>query len=288
MSSFAKKLINVQFDLAAGGGPGQLTGFRVSATITRNTGPSFAHANIAIYGLPLKTMNSLSRIGRQIYGVANNKVTLYAGDSNTGMALAFVGVIQEAYVDANPMPQVAFRITANTATDYWAVTQQGAKPISKQGSQAVVPMLSQLAQTMGFVFQSNGANVNLRNPYYPGNPLTQALQICRHANLDLWIDKGVMSVTPVGQAAQSAAVLISKDTIEVGYPSFRQSGVIVKSTWNPNINVPGNIQIQSDLTPASGTWQVNLVIDEIESLVPHGRWFSTTIGVVGGTPIAPS
>ncbi len=40
------------------------------------------------------------------------------------------------------------------------------------------------------------------------------------------------------------------------------------------------MQIQSDLTPACGTWAINYVDLELDSMVPHGRWFAT----LSGTP----
>ena len=59
------------------------------------------------------------------------------------------------------------------------------------------------------------------------------------------------------------------------YPRYRQAAVDVTTTYNPSIQFGGQIQIQSDLTPACGTWAVTYVEHELESEIPHGKWFST-------------
>ena len=60
----------------------------------------------------------------------------------------------------------------------------------------------------------------------------------------------------------------------VGYPIFVSNNLVVRSVFNPNIKYQGFIKIQSDLTPANGTWKVGKIEYELESKVPHGKWFN--------------
>jgi hypothetical protein len=284
--SFAKKLITVELQLASGGGIQTISGLRVSATITRMAGPDQATAEIAIYGLPLSLMNTMSRIGR-MFQTSLNKVALYAGEEGGQMSLAFIGQIFWAWVDGAAMPDVAFRISAGTGGGYWAVAPT--TPVSKQGSQDAAQMLSGLAQKMGLTFENNGVNTKLMNPYYPGNPWTQAMQIAKHINADLVVDKGIFSITPAGQSRQGSIPLISRDTIEVGYPAFAEGRVVMKCTWSPSIVTNGKVQIQSDITPANGIWNVIKVTDEIATILPHGPWFSfIECGTLSDSPSWPA
>jgi hypothetical protein len=49
--------------------------------------------------------------------------------------------------------------------------------------------------------------------------------------------------------------------------------VIVTALYNPAVKHYGAIKVQSELTPANGTWKIiNLTLD-LESMVPKGKWF---------------
>jgi hypothetical protein len=116
-------------------------------------------------------------------------------------------------------------------------------------------------------------NVKLMNPYYPGNAWTQAIRMAKHAGVDIVIDKGTMAITPAGKPRSGGSVTVEPPKM-VGYPTFRQAGLVVKSIWDPNFSPNQTITVQSSVTPACGTWQVNTITHELDTLVPHGKWFS--------------
>ena len=285
--SFTEKLINVQLNLASGnfqggGNTTSVTGLRVSATIIVNGGIASGTAEIAIYGLPLETMNQMSTIGTQYNRQDQNKIALYAGDAEGGMNLVFNGIIHTAYVDAQSMPQVAFRISAVPSGVYWAV--KPVPPISMKGPQDVATMMKSLASQMGLQFENSGVNVKLVNPYYGGSPWTQAVRIMKHANIEMVVQKGKMAISPAGTPRQGGGTLISPQTGMVGYPAYEQASIIVRCLFNPSIECNQTVQIQSDLTPANGTWTVNRIVYELESHMPGGKWFQTLKCVNGKAP----
>ena len=67
---------------------------------------------------------------------------------------------------------------------------------------------------------------------------------------------------------------VSKTTSMVGYPRYTASGIEVTTMWNPNFLYGGSIQVESDLTPACGTWYIVNIADELESETPNGRWYT--------------
>lgn len=287
--SFTQKLIDVSIGMSSGnfqggGNAAQISGLRVSATIDVNGGEGTSgNAQIAIFGLPLSLMNQLSTVGTQLNQQDKNSISVMAGDAETGMHLVFTGLIHNAYVDAANMPQVCFRVFATPAGGYWAV--KPTQPTSKSGPQPVAQMLQQLAQQMGLQFENNGVNTKLTNPYYPGSAWTQATRMARHANIEMVVDRGTMAIMPAGQPRQGGAVLISPQTGMVAYPGFREAAVVVKTLFNPAVKVNGLIQVQSDITPACGTWKVFHMVYELESKMPHGRWFQTIeANLVGQQP----
>lgn len=276
--TFSQKQMSVAFSLANGNfgtsknNTATIAGLRMSAQIQATGGASQSHMSLAIFGLPLSLMNQLSTVGSQVNQRSQNNVTLSAGDVNGGMTLVFDGVIFNAFVDAQQMPQVAFRIMANP-TAYYAV--KPATPLSIRGGADVAGMLSGLAGQMGLAFENNGVNVKLSSPYFGGSPLTQAQAIVRHAGIVMTIERGTMAITPRGVPRQGDAVVVSPQTGLDGYPAFVENALILRTLFNPAIKTNGLIEVQSDLKPACGNWQVGSVFHELECQQPHGKWFTT-------------
>jgi len=272
--SFSQKLIHIQIELAngqfeGGGNKMTLSGLRTSCQII-NVGGGSGTANIAIFGLPLDTMNQLSTLGYQILQMYKNTISVFAGDENTGMGLVWTGEIVDAFVDAQDMPNVAFRVTSYPSP-YGA--NKPVDPISIKGSADVSGIMSGLAKQMGFGFENAGVTTKLANPYYGGTSWTQALQIARDCNFTIIFDRGTMVIVPPGKSRQGDPVLVSPQTGMRGYPAFTQASLIVTTLYNPAIKPQGTIKVQSDLTPACGRWTVNKIVYELESMMPHGRWF---------------
>ncbi|ENN86081.1 hypothetical protein RHSP_32108 [Rhizobium freirei PRF 81] len=286
--SFSQKLINVQFDLANGSfGKGKnnsalVTGARVACHITNTGGASQSWLEMAIYGLPMSLMNQLSTVGTQAYKLYQNSVTVEAGDAS-GMTLVFGGQITSAFVDAEAMPEVCFRVMARPGA-FHAI--KPATPLSIRGSADVAGMMQGLATQMGFAFENAGVTTKLANPYYAGTALQQALAIAKHAGVDMIIERNTMAIVPPSSTREGDAVLISAQTGMIGYPSFNQANVLVRALFNPSVKYLGAIEVKSDLTPANGKWKVNRLEYQLESMVPHGRWEMAMEGVQIGATVS--
>ncbi|HEY0120661.1 MAG TPA: hypothetical protein VGC14_02680 [Rhizobium sp.] len=274
--SFTEKKITVQFNLANGSfGDGKnntatVTGLRISANINATGGASNSNMQLAVYGLPLSLMNQLSTVGTQYNSLYKNSISVEAGDDESGMTLVFGGSIFSAFVDAQSMPQVAFRVQAAPGPF------QAVKPVaalSIRGSADAAGMMGNLAKQMGFAFENNGVQVKLANPYFGGSAWTQAMAIARHGNFDLIYEPNTMVISPRGQPRQGDAIVISPDTGMVGYPMFSENKVIVRCLFNPAVKQLSLVEVQSDLTPANGKWQVLSIIYDLESQTPNGKWF---------------
>jgi hypothetical protein len=283
--AFTQKVLQASFSLAngsfAGGGNSatvtgeSATNLRMSATIVVAGSSNPGNMELAIYGLPLSLMNQLSTVGNQYWQMAKNSITLSAGEVGGQMSVVFQGQIFNAFVDAAAMPQVAFRLTCNPGGAGFNAMKPVA-PISFQGPKKASDMLSQLAGQMGFSFENNGVKTMLTNPYYPGNAWTQAWRIARHAGADLWVERGVMAVAPAGTSRTNSPSTLAPPKM-VGYPAFKESGIIVKSYFDPSYSVGNDVTVTSSLTPASGKWNIIQIIHELDCFMPHGKWFSTLI-----------
>lgn len=275
--AFSQKLITTSFSLGQGSfGPSGGNSFtaenlRTVCRIGKWGGASTGTMELAIYGMPLSVMNQLSTVGTQYQFVGQNNVTVSAGDA-TSMGLVFQGTITAAYVDARGMPEVAFRVSAQAGAQQAATPAQ---PTTRQGSSDAATVMGNLAQQMGFSFENNSVSKQITNLYLWGDLRTQAKELAEAAGIEWVIDNGTLAIWNPGLSRQSTggAPLISAQTGMVGYPTFDSAAVIVTTLFDPIIKPGGSIQIQSDLTPACGTWGVNSIDLALDSMVPHGSWF---------------
>jgi hypothetical protein len=72
----------------------------------------------------------------------------------------------------------------------------------------------------------------------------------------------------------STTAEISPELGMVGYPSYSEVGLHVKTLFNPNILQGGLVSVTSDLPYASGEFGTWSIIHELESQVPDGAWFT--------------
>ncbi len=186
------------------------------------------------------------------------------------MATIFQGTIFHAWMDAQATPDVAFRVEAQAGL---VEAMKPIAPTSVQGSGDTATIMGQLAKTMGLNFENNNVNVKLSNPYFHGTGRTQALHLAEAAGIEWIIDNGKLAIWNKGQARSGAATMVSKDTIMVGYPGLTQWGVVVKTLFDPTLTYGGQIQVQSDITPACGMWIIYALEYDLASMMPHGPWF---------------
>jgi baseplate hub protein gp41 len=304
-SSFAQKLINVQIQLASAGGNNQpntfaetganvvtLSGHRIRARISWAGTPAGSTADISIYGLTQSLMNQLTTLGVVGDMISRNSIILSAGQSMSGDASAaaaaagtpsqgfsvvFGGTIYFAYGDYNNMPEVPFRITAQTGL-FNAV--QSVAPSSFTGPTSIVQIMQGFANQLGVAFENNGVSGTLSNPYFPGTLLDQVYQAAEHANIHAQlVDGGTkLAIWPFlgSRTSLTNIPLISPETGMIGYPSFAANGfMVVKMIYNPDVRHMGNIQVQSSIPQANKTWTVYKVDLALDSLVPNGEWMMT-------------
>lgn len=256
-----------------------LSGYRASAFIDASGGIGTGTADIAIYGLPLSTMNDLSQIGRTWGSVPQYGIKVFAGDEGEAPSLVWQGDAMYAMADGQ-QPNMAFRIFGQPG--YYGMISPAA-PTSLQGAGDVATMMSSLASQMGFGFVNNGVRVKLSNPYHAGTPMAQAKEIAYAANIDMVVDRGVMFISPLGSPLPGDPVLISPETGMIGYPAFDSQSVMVRTLFNPAIQPLGAVQVQSSLTAACGTFQVMQISHALDCLMPGGRWETEVTGLITGT-----
>lgn len=284
--TFSEKKIQLQFSLASGefeggGNSATVDGLRIDCQISASMAPSFATMELAVYGLPLSVMQQLTTVGTQWNARYKNGIDVLAGDDDS-MSLVFSGTIFSAYVDATQMPNTCLRVVASP---FVFESVAPADPTSIQGSADVAGMIQTLVGKLGGAkgFETNGVNVKLSNPYLYGSVWGQIREIAESAGIDVAVDRGVVVISPRGTPRQGEAPLISPGTGLVSYPTFVQNRVVLRTLFDPRINLLGPVNVQSSLQPACGQWQVIQLDYDLTSLTPGGNWFQTVNCVPVGT-----
>jgi hypothetical protein len=286
--ALTQKLLTFQFNLAngnfgSGGNAMTISGLRATAKISKAGSAGMSQVEAAIYGMTLSQMNQLTTFGLNITQTGKNSLIVQAGESGGSLSTVFQGTIIEAWMDASGMPDVVFRVFANAGSI--EAVQTPSPPTSVKGQADVAKMMSSLASTLGLTFENNNVNVQLANPYFPGSLRTQALQIAKAAGIEWIIDNGTLAIWPAGKARQGGGTLISKDTILVGYPGFNSKGVVLKTLFDPTLKYGAPIQVQSDITPACGTWTIYSMDYNLASMVPNGPWFCIISAMQQNQPV---
>jgi hypothetical protein len=78
--------------------------------------------------------------------------------------------------------------------------------------------------------------------------------------------------------------LISPATGLVGYPTYSDMGITIKTLFNPFIRLAQLVTVESSLAFANGSWGAYYVRHELESQTPNGKWFTHFTGApyIGG------
>ena len=225
-----------------------------------------------IWGMSLSDMARFSTPAMNPLGVRGDRITLTAGDEGSGMSVVFDGNILRARIDYSGAPEVSFSVFAQAA--FFAKLQPAA-PTSLRGSQDVAGMLQALAASIGFAFEGNEVNVKVSNPYLCGTALDQVTTLIHTAGLSSSIENGTIAVWEPSQPRGTYVVNVSPTQGLVGYPEMTESGMLIKTLFNPNILIGRRVQLTSSALMATGDWQCQSMRHEISSELLDGPWFTT-------------
>lgn len=286
MAQYVKRIIHVTISLGTGqfgadkGSEVTLSGLRVSANMASYNGDAQGQLQLRVFGMPLDLINHLTTIGPVMTQRRNNRITVTAGEENGVMATVYEGTIDAAFGEFQSAPEVVFNVIALAAA-FQAVepTVSSAYP----GSVDASVIMSNLAKTMGFVFENNGVSVMLTDRTYSGSALTQVKECARDANINYTIERGKLAIWPKSSNRSGLPVEISPATGMVGYPSFSGNGIVLTTLFNPDLILGGQVKVTSDLTVANGIWNIFSINHAIESETPSGQWFSQIACYPAGT-----
>jgi hypothetical protein len=279
--AYARRFINVDF--SGPSGSVHVEGHRVSAAIVTAGQLDMGQAEVAIYGLPVKTMNQLATFGTRFRPQFTTTMTVTAGDNVNGMHQVFTGTLSQAWGDFQSAPDVPFHAIAFQGSLEAVKTQTPSTAFSSYtGPTQATQILQTLAGSAGLTFENNGVKAILDSPYLFGSILNQIKAVAQAGGFNYVIENNTLAIWPQGKARDAASggngLLISKETGMVSSPTFTDFGLIVKTEFSRPIDYGASFTIKSMLTPANRTWYTVRKEYDLQSLVPKGHWFLSLWG----------
>lgn len=273
--SFSRKRIRVELTLYKDEQNRALSydGVETHVSIEKPGEPDQNKATVELFNIGLDAMQDITTLAFKPLQSKNNQIAIFAGDDIDGMSQCFAGEIQTAYADFSGAPTIKMHIEA-AAGSYSAL--KASPPISIDGTQSAASLIESFAKESGYTFINNGVSSQVKNAVLNGSPIQKARAVANMVGCELIIDDNVVKIQPFDKGLDEGnAVLMSKESGMLGYPTFTSEGISLKCLYNPDLQLGGMVEVDSIVPGAKGTWKITKLS---HSLVANSNgssdWFS--------------
>ena len=274
--SFTKKQIRVGLALYKDEQKRTLVyeGIETHVSIEKPGEPDQNKATVEMYNLSMDAMRDMTTLSFRPLQTKKNLIVIFAGDETNGMSQCFAGEIDTAYADFSGAPTIKMHIEA-AAGSYPSL--KASPPIAVKGAQSAASLIEQFAKESGYSFLNNGVTASVRNAVLNGSPVQKARTVANMVGCELLIDDNVVKIQPFDKGLDEGnAVLMSKDSGMLGYPTFTSEGISLKCLYNPDLQLGGMIEVDTVVPGAKGTWKITKLSHSlVANAVSAGDWFSS-------------
>ena len=264
-----------------------LKNLKCNAVITNPGGNNaFGQCQLQVFGMTLAQMNQYSSSGSKMVLVQNQSVTVIAGNQGGAMNKMFSGTLISSFIDTSNLPEVSFVCAAmsgyyNKAAPVKSNTYKG----SQNAEDIIKALVGQLGDPWTFVNYENKAHAVLQNQYVSGSVMDQICSVASNAKFPIKIENNVVTIWDNMGFADNVVIDVGPKTGLIGYPSYWETGFVVKSEFTATITNGRGINLTSDIPKANGLFPVIQSTHEISTLTPDGPWF--TISKLAPGPYVP-
>ena len=273
--SFTKKQIRVGLALYKDEQKRTLVyeGVETHVQIEKPGEPDQNKATVEMFNLSMDAMRDMTTLSFRPLQTKKNLIVIFAGDETEGMSQCFAGEIDTAYADFSGAPTIKMHIEA-AAGSYPSL--KASPPIAVKGSQSAASLIEQFAKESGYAFRNNGVSASVKNAVLNGSPVQKMRAVAGMVGCELLIDDNVVKIQPYDKGLDEGnAVLMSKDSGMLGYPTFTSEGISLKCLYNPDLQLGGMIEVDTVVPGAKGTWKITKLSHSlVANSVSPGDWFS--------------
>lgn len=236
-------------------------------------GKQFNTAELMVFGLPLATLNALSRLWLTPMNVRpQDTLKIETWDGSQYVPL-FFGSITWAAPRGNSMPQVPIVISSTASM---ALAQSAAQPYSASGTLVLTDVLTNILGASGYTLNAAQSlpAYTITNPRATGSLQDQVKSILDgYPNIAWYFNLQQLILRPVGASIYADPIAIGPTTGMKGSPEYSTSGVQVDTIYEPRL-IPGqSIKLDTVFTyAATANWSIAAVEHNLEPNVPNGRW----------------
>ena len=274
--SFSKKQIRIGLALYKDEQKRTLVyeGVETHVSIEKPGEPDQNKATVEMFNLSMDAMRDMTTLSFRPLQTKKNLIVIFAGDETEGMSLCFAGEIDTAYADFSGAPTIKMHIEA-AAGSYPSL--KASPPIAVKGSQSAASLIEQFAKESGYTFLNNGVSASVKNAVLNGSPVQKMRAVAGMVGCELLIDDNVVKIQPYDKGLDEGnAVLMSKDSGMLGYPTFTSEGISLKCLYNPDLQLGGMIEVDTVVPGAKGTWKITKLSHSlVANATSPGDWFSS-------------
>ena len=249
-------------------------GVETHVSIEKPGEPDQNKATVEMFNLSMDAMRDMTTLSFRPLQTKKNLIVIFAGDETEGMSQCFAGEIDTAYADFSGAPTIKLHIEA-AAGSYPSL--KASPPIAVKGSQSAASLIEQFAKESGYTFLNNGVSASVKNAVLNGSPVQKMRAVAGMVGCELLIDDNVVKIQPYDKGLDEGnAVLMSKDSGMLGYPTFTSEGISLKCLYNPDLQLGGMIEVDTVVPGAKGTWKITKLSHSlVANAVSAGDWFSS-------------
>lgn len=246
----------------------------MDVAIRKCGGGDLGEANINIYGLSTETMKQIIWTNYRQLFQSWNQVIIQAGDADlpdSELPEIYYGDIMEATAELNGAKPI-LHINARSGA---YISLKADSPLAINGTATVESIVKKLAEQNGYTFQNNGVTQSVRDCVLNGSPLAKMQEVASHVKAYVYIDNGVVFLSPLSKERDETAILVNKDTGLIGYPRVSNNGVSFSTNFNPQIQLACKVYVESVIPSSNGTWLITSVSHTIRTGNPNGSAWRT-------------
>jgi hypothetical protein len=246
---------------------------RMRIVVNDGGGTAFNDAKIEVFGVPLATMNQISRLMMEPLTPQNTDTVVINVWANNAWVPFWQGVITWAAVDASGTPAVKLVIEGNTSMALANVT---ASPYANPGPVLLQDALRSIVTPYGFAvdYSTSAPPYMLTDARATGTPLAQVGQLIRQfPDLTTSTNLQRIQVRKANAPYSTDEITISDATGKMGFPIYSSSALQFNTLFNPQI-IPGKwLNVVSTFDYVNRTaWVANVLQHTLEVNLPGGQW----------------
>lgn len=264
-------------------GNNKITISEARATVSfQSSGNLFGtQVSVNLFGLGMELMASLSSKAMGLFGSDTERISMkiFVGDT-----AVFSGYMTSSIANMNSVPNTSLMITATANAD---LQNKPASPFSFSGPTPVKDVINAICKSGGYSPVMVGLDgLVVTNPHYEGSVFDQLQALCDAMSISMSVMPPAISFWPQNSVKDDVIPLISPEHGLIGYPIFSNGGLMFQTQFSTLLTTGRNVQIQTSLPHASGTYRLTSVTHELSSWLSDGPWHSICIAnriTEGGT-----